>query len=128
MVFCQFKLATALYSNKLHMYTDSTTSRIAVLGRDTRVRTNGQLIRLDQLSGTGPAGPRGEQGETGPQGATGAQGAQCAQGATGATGAQGATGPAGAQGATGPAGGLAEHREILKLFVHYQKSSMLISK
>ena len=83
---------------------DSTTLGITVLGGDTRVRTHGQLIRLDQLSGTGPAGPQGEQGETGPQGATGAQGAQGAQGATGATGAQGATGPAGAQGATGPAG------------------------
>ena len=80
---------------------DSTTLGITVLGGDTRVRTNGQLIRLDQLSGTGPAGPQGEQGETGPQGATGAQGAQGAQGATGATGAQGATGPAGEDGADG---------------------------
>ena len=74
---------------------DSTTLGITVLGGDTRVRTNGQLIRLDQLSGTGPAGPQGEQGETGPQGATGAQGAQGAQGATGATGATGPTGPQG---------------------------------
>ena len=61
--------------------------------------TNGQLIRLDQLSGTGPAGPQGEQGETGPQGATGAQGAQGAQGATGPQGAQGATGATGQDGA-----------------------------
>ena len=80
---------------------NSTVHGITVLGGDTRVRTHGQLIRLDQLSGSGPAGPQGEQGETGPQGATGAQGAQ---GATGPAGAQGATGPAGAQGATGPAG------------------------
>ena len=83
---------------------DSTVLGLTVLEGDTRVRSNGQLIRLDQLSGTGPARPQGEQGATGPQGATGAQGAQGAQGATGATGAQGATGPAGAQGATGPAG------------------------
>ena len=72
-----------------------------MLGGDTFVRSNGQLIRLDQLSGTGPAGPQGEQGETGPQGATGATGAQGAQGAQGATGAQG---PQGAQGAHGPQG------------------------
>ena len=59
---------------------DSTVLGIKVLGGDTSVRTNGQLIRLDQLRGTGPAGPQGEQGETGPQGASGAQGAQGAQG------------------------------------------------
>ena len=35
-----------------------------MLGGDTRVRSNGQLIRLDQLSGSGPVGP---QGETGPR-------------------------------------------------------------
>ena len=47
---------------------DSTVLGLTVLGGDTRVRTNGQLIRLDQLSGsTGPAGPQGEQGETGPR-------------------------------------------------------------
>ena len=50
---------------------DSTVLGIKVLGGDTFVRSNGQLIRLDQLSGTGPAGPQGEQG---PQGATGATG------------------------------------------------------
>ena len=83
---------------------EATTLGITIFDGSTRVRSNGQLIRLDQLCGTGPAGPQGEQGDTGPQGATGAQGAQGAQGATGATGAQGATGPAGAQGATGPAG------------------------
>ena len=74
---------------------ESTTLGITVLGGDTRVRANGQLIRLDQLSGSGPAGP---QGETGPQGATGPQGPQ---GATGAIGATGATGPAGPQGEAG---------------------------
>ena len=55
---------------------DSTTLGITVLGGDTRVRTNGQLIRLDQLSGSGPqgeTGPAGPTGETGPQGATGPQ-------------------------------------------------------
>ena len=74
---------------------DSTTLGITVLGGDTRVRTNGQLIRLEELSGSLPAGP---QGETGPQGATGPQGPQ---GATGAIGATGATGPAGPQGEAG---------------------------
>ena len=56
---------------------------------NTRVRVNGALVRLDQLSGSGPPGP---QGATGPQGV---------QGPTGATGAQG---PAGATGPQGPAG------------------------
>ena len=63
-----------------------------MLGGDTRVRTTCQLIRLDQLSGTGPAGPQGEQGETGPQGATGPTGPAGATGATGPTGATGADG------------------------------------
>ena len=83
---------------------DSTVLGLSVLGGDTRVRTNGQLIRLDQLSGSGPAGPQGPAGATGPQGAQGAQGATGAQGAQGATGAQGpagATGPAGEDGADG---------------------------
>ena len=65
---------------------DSSLLGITVLGGDTRVRTHGQLIRLDQLSGTGPQGEQGEQGETGPAGATGAQGPQ---GATGAGGEDG---------------------------------------
>ena len=46
-----------------------------MLGGDTFVRTNGQLIRLDQLSGTGPAGPQGEQGPQGIQGEPGQDGA-----------------------------------------------------
>ena len=40
---------------------DSTTLGITVLGGDTRVRTNGQLIRLEDLAST--AGPPGLQGE-----------------------------------------------------------------
>ena len=54
---------------------DSTTLGITVLGGDTRVRTNGQLIRLDQLSGSGPVGPQGEQGIQGIQGEPGQDGA-----------------------------------------------------
>ena len=46
---------------------DSTVLGLTVLGGDTRVRTNGQLIRLDQLSGSGPARPQGEQGEQAPR-------------------------------------------------------------
>ena len=71
---------------------DSTALGLTVLGGDTRVRTHGQLIRLDQLSGSGPAGPQGEQG---PQGI---------QGPAGATGQIGATGPVGPTGPTGPQG------------------------
>ena len=52
----------------------------------TRVRVNGTLVRLDELSGSAP------QGEPGPQGPAGATGPQ---GPTGATGAQGPTGPQG---------------------------------
>ena len=80
---------------------DSTVLGLTVLGGDTRVRTNGQLIRLDQLSGSGPQGEQGPAGATGPQGAQGAQGPQGAQGATGPAGAQGATGPTGEDGADG---------------------------
>ena len=80
---------------------DSTTLGITVLGGDTRVRTNGQLIRLDQLSGSGPAGPQGEQGPQGIQGPQGAQGAQGAQGPQGVAGPQGAAGPQGEDGADG---------------------------
>ena len=83
---------------------DSTTLGITVLGGDTRVRTNGQLIRLDQLSGTGPAGPQGEQGPQGIQGVAGATGPTGATGPQGATGAQGADGATGAQGPTGEDG------------------------
>ena len=52
----------------------------------TRVRVNGTLVRLDELSGSGPQGPPGPQGADGPQGATGAQGATGPQGAQGDAG------------------------------------------
>ena len=68
---------------------DSTTLGLAVLGGDTRVCTNGQLVRLDQLCGSGPPGEQGPAG---------------AQGATGATGADGPTGPAGPAGEDGADG------------------------
>ena len=55
----------------------------------TRVRVNGALVRLDELSGSGAQGPQGAQG---PAGDTGAQGPQ------GDTGPQGATGPQGPAG------------------------------
>ena len=61
----------------------------------TRVRTPNGLVRLDQLSGSGPqgpagpAGPAGEDGDAGPQGPTGPVGPQ---GETGATGPQGPAG------------------------------------
>ena len=62
------------------------------LSGSTRVRVNGTLVRLDELSGSGPQGepgPQGPAGATGPQGPTGATGAQ---GPTGATGPQGPAG------------------------------------
>ena len=55
----------------------------------TRVRVNGTLVRLGELSGSGP------QGEPGPQGPAGATGPQGPTGATGAQGPAGATGPQG---------------------------------
>ena len=54
---------------------DSTTLGITVLGGDTRVRTNGQLIRLEDLASTpGPLGLQGEKGDQGIQGEPGADG------------------------------------------------------
>ena len=54
---------------------DSTTLGITVLGGDTRVRTNGQLIRLEDLASTpGPPGLKGEQGIQGEPGQDGADG------------------------------------------------------
>ena len=48
---------------------DATTLGITVLGGDTRVRSNGQHIRLEDLASTpGPQGPQGEQGIPGIQG------------------------------------------------------------
>ena len=69
--------------------------RYNTLACSTRVRTSNGLIRLDQLSGSGPqgpagpAGPAGEDGDAGPQGPTGPVGPQ---GETGATGPQGPAG------------------------------------
>ena len=55
---------------------DSTTLGITVLGGDTRVRTNGQLIRLEDLASTpGPPGLQGEKGDQGIQGEPGQDGA-----------------------------------------------------
>ena len=62
------------------------------LSGSTRVKINGELVRLDELSGSGPQGPVGETGAQGPVGETGAQGP------VGETGQQGATGPQGAAG------------------------------
>ena len=42
-----------------------------VLSGNTRVRTPNGLVRLDELSGSGPQGPPGEQGPQGPQGEPG---------------------------------------------------------
>ena len=39
-----------------------------VLSGNTRVRTPDGLVRLDELSGSGPAGPPGEQGPPGETG------------------------------------------------------------
>ena len=55
---------------------DSTTLGITVLDGGTRVRSNGQLIRLEDLASTpGPVGPAGPAGATGPQGPQGEDGA-----------------------------------------------------
>ena len=54
---------------------DSTTLGITVLDGNTRIRSNGQLIRLEELASTpGPPGPQGEQGPQGPAGAQGPSG------------------------------------------------------
>ena len=55
---------------------EATTLGITVLGGDTRVRTNGQLIRLEDLASTpGPPGLQGEKGDQGIQGEPGQDGA-----------------------------------------------------
>ena len=71
---------------------DQVASGLFILDGSARVRTDNGLIRLDELSGSGP---QGEPGPAGPQGV---------QGATGPAGPAGATGPAGAAGPQGPAG------------------------
>ena len=54
---------------------DSTTLGITVLGGDTRVRTHGQLIILQDIASTpGPARPTSETGPTRPIGQTGLAG------------------------------------------------------
>ena len=54
---------------------DSTTLGITILDGSTRIRSNGQLIRLEDLASTpGPAGPQGEQGIQGIQGPAGEDG------------------------------------------------------
>ena len=55
---------------------DSTTLGITVLDGGTRVRSNGQLIRLEDLASTpGPVGPAGPAGPVGPVGPAGEDGA-----------------------------------------------------
>ena len=55
---------------------DATTSGITALGGDTRVRSNDQLIRLEDLASTpGPPGLQGEKGDPGIQGEPGQDGA-----------------------------------------------------
>ena len=44
------------------------------LAGTTRVRTPNGLVRLDELSGSGPAGPTGPTGPIGPAGSVGPQG------------------------------------------------------
>ena len=61
----------------------------------TRVRTPNGLVRWDELSGSGPAGPAGPTGPAGPAGSAGPQGD------VGPTGPQGDAGPAGPQGDAG---------------------------
>ena len=45
-----------------------------MLPGNTRVRVNGTLVRLGELSGSGYQGPQGPDGAQGPAGETGAQG------------------------------------------------------
>ena len=54
---------------------DSATLGITILDGSTRIRSNGQLIRLEELASTpGPPGPQGEQGIQGIQGPAGEDG------------------------------------------------------
>ena len=65
------------------------------LAGTARVRTPNGLVRLDELSGSGPAGPAGPTGPAGPVGSAGPQGD------VGPAGPQGDAGPAGPQGDAG---------------------------
>ena len=68
---------------------DQVASGLFILDGSARVRTDTGLIRLDELSGSGPqgepgpVGPQGVQGPTGPAGTTGPQGATGPQGPAG---------------------------------------------
>ena len=65
MDFSQGRTDLVLSSNifELIEYMDATTLGITVLGGDTRVSSNGQLIRLEDLASTpGPPGLQGERG------------------------------------------------------------------
>ena len=57
---------------------------------NARVRTSASgLVKLEDLSGSGPAGPQGQTGQAGPQGPAGPQGATGPQGIQGIQGEQG---------------------------------------
>ena len=86
------------------------------LAGSTRVRTPNGRIRLDELSGSGPARPVGPTGETGPVGPTSPAGATGPQGATGPAGATGPTGPTGETGPTGPQGPTGEHADTTQFY------------
>ena len=47
---------------------DQVAAGLFVLDGSARVRTDNGLVRLDQLSGSGPQGPPGPEGPTGPDG------------------------------------------------------------
>ena len=64
----------------------------STLPGSTRVRTPNGLVRLDQLSGSGPVGPQGPAGPAGVDGPAGPAGATGTQGPVGATGPQGPAG------------------------------------
>ena len=50
---------------------DQVAAGLFILDGSARVRTDNGLVRLDQLSGSGPQGPPGPEGPTGPAGVDG---------------------------------------------------------
>ena len=50
---------------------DQVAAGLFVLDGSARIRTDNGLVRLDQLSGSGPQGPPGPEGPTGPDGVDG---------------------------------------------------------
>ena len=50
---------------------DQVAAGLFILDGSARVRTDNGLVRLDQLSGSGPQGPPGPEGPTGPDGVDG---------------------------------------------------------